>query len=63
MTEQMIFSGPREYERYTPYVVIVQNAIEKAFHTKRAALTFAQSLPYYVYARVMTRKQFERAAK
>lgn len=58
MTIRKYFSGPREYEAYTPYVLAVDGKIDDVFTNKKSAERARDRLPAYVHGEVMTRKQF-----
>lgn len=48
MTIRKYFSGPREYEAYTPYVLAVDGQISDVFTNKKSAERAKDRLPAYV---------------
>ena len=58
MTKRKYFSGPEEYEAYTPYILVIEGEVHDAFTNKRSAERASEKLPPYIYGEVMTRRQF-----
>lgn len=61
---QKIYSGPEEYAKATPYLVVVHTAngpeIHRACGTKKLADALYDRLSVSVQAEVMTRRKYEK---